>query len=57
MYFKTTKQVFKEWGKKEVEVQVIRRGNGKLTEAMLNELGKVMEVSKEIPENLWETAI
>lgn len=57
LYFKTTKQVFNEWGKKEVEVQVIRKGNGKLTEAMLNELGKVMEVSKEIPDNLWETAI
>lgn len=57
LYFKTTKQVFKEWGKKEVEVQVIRKGNGKLTEAMLKELGKVMEVSKEIPDNLWETAI
>lgn len=57
LYFKTTKQVFKEWGKKEVEVQIIRKGNGKLTEAMLNELGKVMEVSKEIPDNLWETAI
>ncbi|MNO29429.1 Cell wall-binding protein YocH precursor [compost metagenome] len=57
LYFKTTKQVFKEWGKKEVEVQVIRKGNGKLTEAMLKELGKAMEVSKEIPENLWEKAI
>lgn len=57
LYFKTTKQVYKEWGKKEVEVQVIRKGNGKLTEAMLKELGKVMEVSKEIPDNLWETAI
>ncbi|MNM78430.1 Cell wall-binding protein YocH precursor [compost metagenome] len=57
LYFKTTKQVYKEWGKKEVEVQVIRKGNGKLTEAMLKELGKAMEVSKEIPDNLWEKAI
>ncbi|MNI88784.1 Cell wall-binding protein YocH precursor [compost metagenome] len=57
LYFDTTKQVFKEWGKKEVEVQVVRKGDGKLTEAMLRELGKVMEVSKEIPENLWEKAI
>ncbi|MNN70067.1 hypothetical protein D3C81_1858970 [compost metagenome] len=57
MYFRTTKQVFKEWGKKEVEVQVIRKGNGKLTEAMLKELGEAMEVSKEIPDNLWEKAI
>ncbi|MGG3454863.1 Cell wall-binding protein YocH precursor [compost metagenome] len=57
LYFDTIKQVYKEWGKKEVEVQVVRKGDGKLTEAMLRELGKVMEVSKEIPENLWEKAI
>lgn len=57
LYFDTTKQVYKEWGKKEVEVQIVRKGTGKLTEAMLQELGKVMEVSKEIPENLWEKAI
>lgn len=57
LYFSTTKQVFKEWGKKEVEVQVIRKGSGKLTEAMLKELGNVMEVSKEIPEDLWDKVI
>ncbi|MCM3038847.1 3D domain-containing protein [Paenibacillus motobuensis] len=57
LYFKTTKQVYKEWGKKEVEVQVIRKGNGKLTEAMLRELGEAMEVSKEIPEDLWNKAV
>lgn len=57
LYFDTIKQVYKEWGKKEVEVQVVRKGDGKLTEAMLKELGKVMEVSKEIPENLWDKAI
>ncbi|MBW4839950.1 MAG: 3D domain-containing protein [Paenibacillaceae bacterium] len=57
LYFDTIKQVYKEWGKKEVEVQVVRKGEGKLTEAMLRELGKVMEVSKEIPDNLWDKAI
>ncbi|RCX17412.1 3D (Asp-Asp-Asp) domain-containing protein [Fontibacillus phaseoli] len=57
LYFKTTKQVFKEWGKKEVEVQVIRKGNGKLTEAMLNKLGKAMEVGQDIPDKVWELAI
>ncbi|WP_285890388.1 3D domain-containing protein [Paenibacillus macerans] len=57
LYFDTTKQVYKEWGKKEVEVQIVREGNGKLTEAMLKELGKAMEVSKEIPEDLWDKAI
>ncbi|RRJ67630.1 murein transglycosylase [Paenibacillus oralis] len=57
LYFDTTKQVYKEWGKKEVEVQIVREGTGKLTEAMLKELGKAMEVSKEIPEDLWDKAI
>lgn len=57
LYFSTTKQVFREWGKKEVEVQVIRKGNGKLTEAMLKELGNAMEVSEEIPEDLWNKVI
>ncbi|AZK49148.1 hypothetical protein EIM92_20105 [Paenibacillus lentus] len=57
LYFKTTKQVFKEWGKKEVEVQVIRKGSGKLTEEMFNELGKALEVNKEIPANIWDKAI
>jgi 3D (Asp-Asp-Asp) domain-containing protein len=57
LYFNTKKQVYKEWGKKEVDIQLIRKGNGKLTEAMLLELGKVMEVSKEIPEDLWKNAI
>ncbi|WP_059051695.1 3D domain-containing protein [Paenibacillus senegalimassiliensis] len=57
LYFDTTKQVYKEWGKKEVEVQIVRKGSGKLTEAMLKELGQAMEVGKEIPEHLWEKAI
>lgn len=57
LYFKTTKQVFKEWGKKEVEVQVIRKGTGKLTEEMFRELGKALEVNKEIPDNIWDKAI
>ncbi len=57
LYFDTIKQVYKEWGKKEVEVQVVRKGDGKLTEEMLKELGKAIEVNKEIPENLWDKAI
>lgn len=57
LYFSTTKQVFKEWGKREVEVQVVRKGSGKLTEEMLLELGKAMEVSKQIPDNLWDKEI
>lgn len=57
LYFSTTKQVFKEWGKREVEVQVVRKGSGKLTEEMMLELGRAMEVSKQIPDNLWDKEI
>ncbi|WP_433946930.1 3D domain-containing protein [Paenibacillus sp. SN-8-1] len=57
LYFSTTKQVYKEWGKKKVEVQVVKRGRGKLTEAMLKELGQVMQVNKEVPESVWENSI
>ncbi|MNI24725.1 Cell wall-binding protein YocH precursor [compost metagenome] len=57
LYFSTTKQVYKEWGKKKVEVQVVKRGRGKLTEAMLKELGQVMQVNKEVPANVWESSI
>lgn len=57
LYFDSTKQVYKEWGKKEVEVQVVRKGSGKLTEAMLKELGQAMEVGKEFPEHLWDKSI
>lgn len=56
LYFSTTKQVYKEWGKKKVEVQVLKHGRGKLTEAMLRELGQVMQVNKEVPVNVWESA-
>lgn len=44
LYFSTTQQVFDEWGKKRVDVRVIKRGNGKLTEQMLADFGKVIEV-------------
>ncbi|MGW8956557.1 3D domain-containing protein [Paenibacillus sp. NPDC055715] len=49
LYFKTTRQVYSEWGKKEVDVQIIRKGSGKCTEKMLNSLQKVIETNKSIP--------
>ncbi|WP_415640047.1 3D domain-containing protein [Paenibacillus sediminis] len=57
LYFTTVKQVYKEWGKKEVEVQVIKRGGGKVTEKMLKSLGKAIEVNKQFPDSLLEKAI
>ncbi|MNO93663.1 Cell wall-binding protein YocH precursor [compost metagenome] len=57
LYFATTKQVYKEWGKKSVEVQVIKRGNGKCTEKMLTRLGTAIETYKSLPASVLEEAI
>jgi 3D (Asp-Asp-Asp) domain-containing protein len=40
LYFDTKDQVYKEWGKKTLNVFVIKRGNGKLSEAAWSELKK-----------------
>lgn len=57
LYFATTKQVYKEWGKKDVEVQVIKRGNGKCTEAMLQSLGKAIETYRSLPASVLKESI
>ncbi|WNR43559.1 3D domain-containing protein [Paenibacillus roseipurpureus] len=38
LYFNTKDQVYKEWGKKTVKVFVVKRGNGKVTEVIWNQL-------------------
>ncbi|MGU3472368.1 3D domain-containing protein [Paenibacillus sp. D51F] len=43
LYFDTTRQVYKEWGKKQVTVQVIRYGSGKLDQRMLNRLNETVK--------------
>ncbi|QRG66820.1 3D domain-containing protein [Brevibacillus choshinensis] len=40
LYFETKQDVFKQWGKKSLDVYVVRRGDGKLTEALLNSLNQ-----------------
>ncbi|WP_426249288.1 3D domain-containing protein [Paenibacillus pabuli] len=57
LYFPTTKQVYKEWGKKDVEVQVIKQGAGKCTEKMLEELSEAIDVYKSIPDSWLDKAI
>ncbi|WP_430123598.1 3D domain-containing protein [Paenibacillus solani] len=57
LYFTTTKQVFKEWGKKEVEVQVIKTGSGKCTEKMLKTLDQAIETYRFLPSTILEEAI
>ncbi|UQZ37619.1 hypothetical protein C2I18_20900 [Paenibacillus sp. PK3_47] len=57
LYFATTKQVYKEWGKKTVEVQLIKRGSGKCTESMLKNLGKAIQTYKSVPQDLLEEIV
>lgn len=40
LYYETVEDVYKKWGKKEVDVYLIKRGNGKLTEEELNSLNE-----------------
>ncbi|WP_410512141.1 3D domain-containing protein [Paenibacillus sp. BR2-3] len=57
LYFSTTKQVFKEWGKKTVEVQLIKRGRGKVSEVMLKDLSKAIKTYNSVPQSLLEEII
>lgn len=57
LYFATTKQVYKEWGKKAVVVQLIKRGNGKCTEAMLKKLSQAIETYNAVPQSLLDEVI
>lgn len=40
LFFETKQDVFKKWGKKSVDVYVVYKGEGKVTEAMLNTLNE-----------------
>lgn len=55
LYFETIKEVYEQWGKRRVEVQVLRRGTGKLTQAWLNNINQAIEVGKPIPQSYLES--
>ncbi|WJH34953.1 3D domain-containing protein [Paenibacillus aurantius] len=46
LYFDTKQQVYDLWGKKKVKVSVLKRGDGKVTEAMMDRLNAVKKVVK-----------
>jgi 3D (Asp-Asp-Asp) domain-containing protein len=46
LYFPSTRQVFREWGKRTVDVQVIYRGKGKATESMLEAWSQFVAAGK-----------
>lgn len=50
LYFPSKKQVYREWGKRTVDVRVIKRGKGKVTETMFESIiSEVMASEKGIP--------
>ncbi|AZH28665.1 MULTISPECIES: 3D domain-containing protein [Paenibacillus] len=57
LYFKTIRQVYSEWGKKDVDVQIIKKGNGKCTEKMIKSLQKAIETHKTIPPETLDASI
>lgn len=55
LYFPSTRQVFKEWGKKQVEVKVIRRGSGRVTETMLDEMNEVAVAGQDLSDKKFDS--
>ncbi len=47
LYFETKEDVYKQWGKKKVDVYIIREGNGSVTEEMMNDLNRIMYTSSQ----------
>lgn len=40
LYFRTVNDVYSQWGKRTVDVYVVRRGDGKVTETMMRDLNE-----------------
>jgi 3D (Asp-Asp-Asp) domain-containing protein len=55
LYFETIREVYEQWGKRKVSVQVLRRGKGKLTESWLHGINEAVQVGKPIPQSYLES--
>nr|WP_245600201.1 3D domain-containing protein [Paenibacillus harenae] len=55
LYFETIKEVYEQWGKRTVQVEVLRKGTGKLTQAWLNQINLATEAGKPIPQTYLES--
>lgn len=55
LYFETIKDVYKQWGKRTVDVHVLRKGNGKLSQSWLNQINRAVEAGKPIPQTYLES--
>lgn len=45
LYFKTVDEVYNEWGKRNIEVYVIKKGDGQLTQKQFEEYNKIAEAN------------
>lgn len=45
LYYEKIDDIYKQWGKRQVDVYVIRNGDGKVTEAMLDQLNQTLQAS------------
>ncbi|MWC26838.1 3D domain-containing protein [Paenibacillus sp. MMS18-CY102] len=55
LYFESIKQVYSQWGKRKVKVQVLKKGNGKLSQAWLNSVNEALAASRSIPQAYLES--
>lgn len=46
LYFPTVRQVYREWGKKTVEVEIVRLGTGKVTEDMIRRMRDMLATER-----------
>ena len=49
LFFLNKKEVYANWGKKKVNVYVLKRGDGKVTEAMLDRLNEMKAFAQHPP--------
>lgn len=49
LYFDTKEDVYAEWGKKNVEVYVLKKGEGKVTEGLMDQLNANKAIPVDIP--------
>ncbi|MHA7965644.1 3D domain-containing protein [Paenibacillus sp. CAU 1782] len=55
LYFETIREVYQQWGKRKVSVQVLRKGNGKLSQAWLNDINGAVQAGQPIPQSYLES--
>ncbi|AJY77788.1 hypothetical protein VN24_16275 [Paenibacillus beijingensis] len=55
LYFDTIGQVYREWGKKTVNIQVLKLGEGRLSQSEFNKLNRAVHAEKGIPQFYLES--